>query len=521
MKFLIVTLLVIALTLGNVSALSVSLSQSGADSDEIMKGKTFIVEASGWTGSCSQATVSFTGCPSCSLSGENEQKTIGGGASTISWTTTSASQSASAQTVSVSVSSGCTLQNADSSSFDIVLPPSLSLTTTPSTSSLNDEQSYDVNLNLVNNGETTANDISFSLSGTGMSLTSGCSSISSLEEGQSSGQTCTILASSPGSISTTITASSTNADSSSSSFVMTVNSVGSPPQNPGGDSSGTGGSPGGGGPSGENVTKQTRLQAGETLRNHEQFRERIQEMLGYPFDLNELMNNSEKVSKDISLGKDFESTSSQSKLTMSFSYSSSKKAKNMFVYLKVPKDFAEHTDNITISAIGGKIEVLKEDPEYVVLYPEVNPREQLTITLTTEALVGSDIIDEFVSEIYPEYLEEKETYQETFCEPGEKRCFAGDIQECTSDSFWKVLEVCDFGCKEATCLAEGQDDLPEQSFVMELPLDIIAYVGIILLVAIVVVFAFFKHKGKKPSFANIPMMGRSPNDIYLNWSQEV
>jgi hypothetical protein len=332
---LLLSVLLISLVLVNGAfALSVAVTQSGADSDEIMKGRTFTVEASGWTGSSSQATLIFYGCPSCSLSGESTQKTIGS-ASSVSWTTTSASQSASAQTISVSVSSGCSLQQAGSNSFDIVLPPSLSVTATPDVSSLDEGQTYDVNLNVLNSGETTADDITFDISGDGMSISSGCSSISTLDEGQSAGQSCTITASSDGTIPTILTASSTNADSASDTFSMTVNSLGGgdlPPGSPGGSGTPSGG---GGEEPGKNVSSQERLQAGETLRTKTSLQSRFREMLGYEYDLNTLLNNSREVSGSITLTKEFESTSSESKLTLSYSYAHTHKAKNMFIYLNV------------------------------------------------------------------------------------------------------------------------------------------------------------------------------------------
>ena len=224
----------------NAFALSVSASQAGADSDEIMKDSTFIVEASGWSGSCSTATINFDGCSSCSISGENSVKSIGGGASSVSWTTTMASMKATTQYVTVTVSSGCTVQSADTSNFDIVLPPSLSLTVTPSVSSVAAGGSFSVNLDLANNGETTASDISISASGIGIS--GSCSSISSIDEGSSGGDACILTASTAGTYTVTMNANPGNGGNSQDTFQITATSSGSPGDSaPGGSAGPSGG----------------------------------------------------------------------------------------------------------------------------------------------------------------------------------------------------------------------------------------------------------------------------------------
>ena len=506
---LLLSVLIVSLVLANGAfALSVTVTQSGADSDEIMKGRTFTVEASGWSGSCSQATISFSECPSCSLSGESAQKTIGS-ASSVSWTTTSASQSATAQTVSVSVSSGCTLQQASSSSFNTVLPPSLSLTATPSVSSLTAGGSYTVNVDVSNGGETTANDVSFSVSGTGMSISSGCSSISSLDEGQSAGQSCTITAAAAGTPTVTLTASSTNADAASNSFSMTVNSAGGT-NPPGGGSPGGGSGPGGsGGSEGENATKTGSISPGTSLSSQTALRTRLKEMLGYDFDTEAFVNNSVQISGDVTLEKDFVSTSSGSTLTLTYKYRNAKKAKDLVIYLKIPKDFASHADNITVSAPGARTGIVNGDPEYLFIYPEIAPSQQFSITLTTASAAGSDVLDDVLAEVYAESLETVESPEEMLCTPGTSRCYSGNVQKCSADNVWETIEVCEYGCRNDQCMEKPPGGIADILPIGEFPLMIITGVVIVIIVAVVLVVVFQKRK-KKPSFGKLPSMGGSP-----------
>ncbi|HDD46263.1 MAG TPA: hypothetical protein ENG42_02215, partial [Candidatus Aenigmarchaeota archaeon] len=90
LKLVVVFVFLIVFSI-NVQALSVSYTQANADPGEVMKGKTFTVTASGWSGSCTTATISFAECSGCSLLGEDEQKSISG-QSSVSWTTVIANQ---------------------------------------------------------------------------------------------------------------------------------------------------------------------------------------------------------------------------------------------------------------------------------------------------------------------------------------------------------------------------------------------------------------------------------------------
>ncbi len=494
----LVTLFVLVILIGNACAISVSVSQSGADDYEVMKDSTFTVEASGWTGDCSQATMSFSGCSSCSLSGENSQKSIGGGATSIAWTTISASQLAAAQSITVSVSGGCTLQQETSDSFDIVLPPSLSVDASTDVSEVDDEETFEVNLDMVNNGETTAKDVSTSVSGSGMSISSGCSSISEIEEGQSAAQSCTIKASSPGTPTVTFTISSTNADSASDSFSMTVNSVGgdSPPSGSGDTS------PSGGpvvGPSDEEEQERERVRErknislvpGVGIRNNMRLQNAIQKVLGMANMSEQARENmlrlSESISSEMGLSKNFSSGSGKTTLSLKFTHGGAKKIRNFMVYDTVPKTFANSSENVTVIAEGASIEVVESDPEYLFVYPEVLPDQELSVTYSVEKELAQSVIDDTSTEVYAESLEE--IIEPECTVPGERRCSGDEVQECQNNE-WVTTETCQHGCVSGVCKAAPP---------VQIDWMLVGGIAVIVVVVIAVVAVVMGFKTKKGS----------------------
>lgn len=473
----------------NVSALSVSVSQSGADSDEVMKDGTFVVEASGWTGSCATGTISFTGCSSCSLDGEETSKSIGGEASSISWTTVSASSTAAAQTITVSVSSGCTLQQATTSSFDIVLPPSLELSATTGASSVTTGGTFNTNLNVVNSGETTAQSVSISVASP---FSASCSTISSIEEGQSASESCVVTApSTSGTRTVTFTASSTNADSDTDSFTMQV-SGGSGDDGDG--SSGGGGVSGGGGD--QNKTSRPTLIPGVGLRNNTKLQAAIEKVLAKGQMSAQARENmlrlSASITSDMSTTRMINVSSGKSKITTRMRYQGQQQVRNMIIYESVPKTFALNASLVTVSAPGATVEIAEDDPSWVIMYDQIDPNDEIVITYEVTGSKSSSNIDGMVTEIYAEGLEEAPVTQTT-CTAGQKRCSptTNMLQQCSQDgTTWENLEACKYGCNSATLECNTEQPGPGTGATAgELPvmwIVIIAAIVIIIIIGILV-----------------------------------
>ena len=218
-------------------AATLTVSQSGADSGTVIKGQTFTITVSDLSGS---GTVNLIDTPSGFSSEEGTSKSFSEGTSSVTWTTAKISQIQNNIRMKASISVAGSPSTAESELFNIVLPPSISLEVTPSTASVDEDSTYTVTLNIQNSGGTSAKSVAFSVSGTGMSIYSGCSSVSSISAGGSTSVICKIKASTAGnSIPVTFTAAPSNCESKTDSMTVTVQaSGGTTDEGPGGSASG-------------------------------------------------------------------------------------------------------------------------------------------------------------------------------------------------------------------------------------------------------------------------------------------
>ncbi len=162
--------LVLSLLIGSGTSLaaSCSLSQSGSDSGTVMQGEFFVVEVSGLsTSSTVEAQLML---PSSGFSVDEDKTKTKSGVSSISWTTVSATDTKEGQSISVSLTVDNVPQGEITCSpdpFDVVTKPNLDVVSmNPSSVSIDSGDNFDVDLNIQNTGETTA-DLSVSVSGTG------------------------------------------------------------------------------------------------------------------------------------------------------------------------------------------------------------------------------------------------------------------------------------------------------------------------------------------------------------------
>jgi len=520
------TAFVFLLMLTEASALSVTVTQSGADDNEVMLGRTFTVEASGWTGSCATAQINFPYCSSCALSGEDASKTIGGEATTVSWTTTSASQKATAQNVQVTVSGGgdCTSQPEYSGTFDIVLPPSLTLDASTTASTVDKGGSFTVNINIVNSGETTAQ--SLDIASETSDFTADCTSISSIDESQSAAESCSITASSSqasGAKTVTLQATSSNSDSASDTVSMTVNpksadgicdsgEAGTSDCPSGGDQGGTPGPSGGLGglPPGQNRTKKFDFVPGVGLRNNTKLQTAIEKVLAKGMLSDQARENllrlSATISASLSTTKTFNVSGAKSKITTKIRYTGQKKAKNFMLYESVPKTFAGNASLVTVTAPGATVEVAEADPSWVILYPEINPSQEISVTYEVNGVKSSTILDNMTSEAYTESLEDVTAPPAgtQVCTAGTKRCSGSNLQQCSSDGTkWDTTESCQYGCDSSTLKCKtstaGPGAGPGTSPAMDSTMLMI--IGIVIIAVLVAGAFVYMKKIRKPGKA--------------------
>lgn len=162
--------LVLSFLLGSGTSLaaSCSISQSGSDSGTVMQGESFVVEVSGL--STSSTVKAQLMLPSSGFSVDEDKTKTKSGVSSISWTTVKPTSTKEGQSISVSLTVDNVPQGEISCSpdpFDVVTKPNLDVVSiTPTSVSIDEGDSFDVDLNVQNTGGTTA-DMSVSVSGTG------------------------------------------------------------------------------------------------------------------------------------------------------------------------------------------------------------------------------------------------------------------------------------------------------------------------------------------------------------------
>ncbi|MBR9679965.1 MAG: PGF-pre-PGF domain-containing protein [Candidatus Altiarchaeota archaeon] len=214
-------LLTLALTIVIVSAMTVTTEQTGADAGKIMKGELFSVTASGWNGDCTSANIDFSECPVCSLQNEETVKSISG--QSVFWSSVVSSQTASNQKITVSLS-GCSPPESETSSgFQVILPPELKATVSP-TSFSDPSGSKQISLTVENLGDNSAQDVYATISWpSGMSTSDSASqNLGDISGGSSIGTAWIISFTDPSSSTITIQVSSSNIGTTTKTVPISV-----------------------------------------------------------------------------------------------------------------------------------------------------------------------------------------------------------------------------------------------------------------------------------------------------------
>lgn len=497
--FVIAFLLILCVT-PYAQAATVTVSQSGADSGTVMQGKAFIITVSDLSDS---GTVTLTDTPAGFSSSEGTLKSFSSGTTSVSWTTTTISQAQTGVKIKAIISGTGSPTTAESSSFNVVLPPSVSLSVTPSTASVTAGSAYTVNLNVQNSGGTTAKSVALSVSPSSMTKSSGCSTISSISAGSSSSVSCTVLASTAGTITATFTATPSNADAASDTVSVTVASTGGTP--PGGPGTGPSGAVGPVTSKKNTANKQFKLVPGVGLRDNAKLQEAIEKVLakGKLSDQakENLLRLSASIASDTEITKYMESSKTKSNITLKIKYKGDRKVMKFMLYEKLPKAFASSSDNITVSVSGATYDIVQKDPEYLFTFPELSSGET-TITFNVNKEVNTTALDQTATEVYGEVYEGLE--EGKICALGEKKCFDNDLKQCATDGkSWTTLKTCEYGCEDGACKPPPAGAPQEIDWQSLLTIGLPALAVIIVLIVIVV--AVKKRSGKKKFSPPKPM----------------
>ena len=399
----LVSVMVVCLFPAMVYAASTSYSQAGADAGTVMKGKVFTVAVAGLSGTGTVTLILPTGFSAS----EDTTKAFASETTTVSWTTVVANEKVSSQTISAIISTTGTPTTVVTSSFDVVLPPSLSVSTSSVPDAVVAGSSFSFSMNIQNNGETTAKFGTIAVSPSYFSKSSGCSP-SSVPAGQSAALSCSVEASSSapaGSRTVSILVAPSNANSVTKSISITVNAA--PGGGSGDDDPSSGPSFGGDfTPPGLEKKNVTHKPGPPGLMNNL----KLQAALGKVLAKGELNQNaienllrlSAMISGESDIARSITVEGANSEVKTRVNYRGKNTIRNYVVYEKIPKSFAESTDNITITAPGATIEVVEKDPEYAIVFDTVTPNQELTITYIVNDAVSTAAVDSFSTELYAE-----------------------------------------------------------------------------------------------------------------------
>ena len=442
---------------------------------------------------------------------ESQTKSITG-QSSVTWTTVTTTDTASAQKITVTVSGGCSGESGDTSSFDVILPPVITINSYSPTSYSDPTDPSTINLNFRNSGETVAKDVGITLSlPSGVTNSSGSLSQteSTIDPDENWGTSWTV---SFGTVSTSnmyIYITPSNADSKTITIPISVTTPGSP-GSPGGPSGPLVGPPDEGG---ENASKKFELVPGVGLRNNTKLLAAIENVLekGRLSDqaMENLMRLSASITSDLEVNKFMESFSAKSNITLRVRYRGQRKIRNFMLHENIPKAFASSSDNITVSAPGATYEVVEKDPEYIFLYSEVSPDQELVITYSVDDEVDVSVLDQTETVVFGESYEELAEV----CVAGDKRCVGNDLQGCNEDGTgWTKIQTCDYGCDSATLTCTAPPEIPFMEMIGKYGLWIVAVAVIVLVViAAGVLFKKRKKRGAKLSRQMIPDKGMKPD----------
>ncbi len=201
----------------------------------------------------------------------------------------------------------------------------------------------------------------------------------------------------------------------------------------------------------QNASRRPELVPGVGLRNNTRLQEAMQKVLGLANMSEQAKQNmlriSESISSQVQMRREFRYESQVSSMETRMTYSGNKKAKNFMLYDSVPKEFAQHAENLTVQADGAVgFEVVESDPELLFTYGELEPGDEITITYSVNEEVDDAVIDSFSGEVYAQELEDIQG-----CVDGATRCSVNDVQVC-QDGEWVLQETCPSGCSNGQCV---------------------------------------------------------------------
>jgi hypothetical protein len=176
-----------------------------------------------------------------------------------------------------------------------------------------------------------------------------------------------------------------------------------------------------------------------------------------------LLRLSSSITQEVGIERTMEAVGQRTKMTTRMTYGGSKKAYNLMVYESIPKSFGASASDITVTAAGATVEVVEEDPTFLVTFAEVSPGDELSISYESSGWKTAQSASDVETEIYAGSLEEMvpaPAPEPTVCTASQRRCSGDMLQQCAADgSAWTDLEWCAGTCDSTSFTCKGQHDV--------------------------------------------------------------
>ncbi len=356
-------------------------------------------------------TCSFNGASTCS----------------VSWTLQAKKQGSQGWSALATIGSDSASGSHSSITINQVPTYSLTFTEDESDNTLSGGEAVTFSLSVTNNGGSAVTSALLEYDSDDFTLTLGSASTSlgTISQGGQAAASWKLTAKTPVASSSpqvTVTVSGGGV-SSTQTITFTKGASGSvdSPTTPGGSSS-SGGSGGGGASAGKDK-KITHKPVPPGLVNNTKLQAAIEKVLAKGKLNQNAVDNLIRLSNEISGTSDISRTIStgtlKSNVTTKIKYTGTKVAKNYVVYEKVPKSFANSSDQITVSVSGAKVEVVEKDPEYAIIFDTVNPNQELSIVYAVSKSVSTSAVDSFATEVYADSLEEQKAPTQQPAQPNQ------------------------------------------------------------------------------------------------------
>ena len=123
--------------------------------------------------------------------------------------------------------------------------------------------------------------------------------------------------------------------------------------------------------------------------------------------ISSLETSSSAITADSKVSRSIKSENGKSNLNLKIKYDGAANVKNFIIHDRIPKSFASDANSITVSAPGAQIEIVEQDPEYLFIYPEILPQQEISISYAIDKEVDENVLNEASAVLFAESITEE------------------------------------------------------------------------------------------------------------------